>query len=181
MVKIYENMVKYVKKSPSSHLLRKIRRIHRSLEGSGRCFGLGLASHGTRGWDGSRFDAWSGWWFWATPLENDGLRQLGWLEIHPIFMGTCQIHGNQTTQPVMIVDDFHGISMGWAASAISRTFNNYSFLVLALCDSKKGSCDVASSRPYVLHHWWLHSAHASTHTHACIRRCLRLPMIMLND
>ena len=36
-----------------------------------------------------------GWWFWATPLKNDGVRQLGWLDI-PNISGKIE-NGNQTT------------------------------------------------------------------------------------
>ena len=49
----------------------------------------------------------TGWWFFVTPLKNDGVRQLGWLDIPNIFMGKCQIHGNQlppTVESYVLMD-----------------------------------------------------------------------------
>ena len=52
----------------------------------------------------------TGWWFFATPLKNDGVRQLGWW-LFPIWMGTCQIDGNQTTNQFQTDEDKTSVNL----------------------------------------------------------------------
>ena len=53
----------------------------------------------------------SGWWFLATPLKNMS-SSIGMMRF-PILMGTCQIHGNQTTNQPSSSSSSSSSSSGW--------------------------------------------------------------------